>query len=812
MELNTSGSGLIHEPGHFLWSYSEIRIDATDSSDIKAEIIPARITEGHWNIVNYLEKFPCTTCLNLSNLHPSGNGTLLVDVTINHPFPGAYFTGFDVRGIPIFNGSYTFPASGLTAPDGSLGDGELVNPEGYTTLYNSSTDGMGPAGLQGYLKGKFATPTMPDAELNGYLRFVSNDVSNTRNAFFAGGSITRTYEIDMPDTIFVIGYAIDASWAPPVTNPVSDPIADFGPEANCPEPWQISVVENPIGDGMTPSGGMTDLEIKVYDWGGSSTHTAPMVECPDLWTGALPADFVSDDTGYSTWKVTLENTLGAAVGEYACLVSVEDNENDPTNKPWLDLTAYQVVNLTVSPAMSTQVGWVRTWGNTESDGAYAIDMDSSGNIYIIGGYAGTMDFDPGPGTFEQTSNGNSDCYLSRFDNDGIWQWTTVWGGPENVVPYAISLDDSGDIFVSGGFDGVADFDPGPGMDSHTSMGKADAFLSKFDNSGSWLWTKSWGDFDQEAAVSVDATHPNFVYVCGQFNGTVDFNPDAPVDDHTGNGIYDPYVSQFDHNGNFNWARTWGGSIDDRADSVVADDMGNVYIAARYGGEVDFDPGPGEFIKTATGFLDSTLTKLDSNGAFQWVRTWGGADGFAEPLDTATNGTGSIVITGYFVLTCDFDPGPGVDEHTSNGASDAYIVLYDLDGNYQWAETFGGLSSVFGSAINMRADGTFMLMTTFEGTIDADPGPGSDEKITNGFRDILVSRFDATGNYQWGRAFGSVNWDYASDVYFYSTGENYSVGSFQGLIDFDPGSSEEFHDPVGLTDSFLLRMSPDGDWQ
>ena len=48
-----------------------------------------------------------------------------------------------------------------------------------------------------------------------------------------------------------------------------------------------------------------------------------------------------------------------------------------------------------------------------------------------------------------------------------------------------------------------------------------------------------------------------------------------------------------------------------------------------------------------------------------------------------------IVTGKVNGTIDFDPGPGVDEWTSAGLTDAYIVKFDTTGNYQWARTYGG---------------------------------------------------------------------------------------------------------------------------
>lgn len=334
----------VSSDNHYLWAYAQIYYDPDSNT---TEIIPFRETSMHWNVLKFLEQGPCTNCVQVINIADSGYGTVLFTVRIKHPFANPNFTGFDVRGIAMFAGSKTFPGFKLTTPDRLKGDGELINAEGYTTLYNSSTIGAGPDGLQGYLKGKYAYPIAPDAKLNGYKKHISADTANTRNAFYAGTSIDVIYELDTPDGPFIFGYAVDASWEKPLKKPVTNPMTDFGPGANCPEPWKIQVTQQPIGDGLTTIGGATKLLIDVYDWQGKNSYQKPKIECPEIFTGLLQASWKEDGSNYSRYEITISNDLHAPEGQYECLIGVVDNENDPVGKPWLDLTAYQIVTLPV---------------------------------------------------------------------------------------------------------------------------------------------------------------------------------------------------------------------------------------------------------------------------------------------------------------------------------------------------------------------------------------------------------------------------------------------------------------------------------
>ncbi len=332
------------EDGHYLWAYYQVYVNPEEN---EVEILPFRQVATHWNVLKFLEQGPCTTCVGIGpDIVTTPQGTKIFDVTITHPFTPLNFTGFDVRGIAMFAGSHMFPEAGLTTPDRYAGDGALVNADGFTTLYNAQTAGSGPNGLQGYLKGKFTPAQTPNATLNGYRRHISTDPGNTRNMFIAGDAITVEYELDMPDSAFVFGYAVDASWAKPTVLPVVDPLTEFPPEANCPEPWKIEVTEEPIGQGLHDEGGSTKLIVDVYDWQGKNSHFIPVVECPDLFDGSENAIFVAEFSGYSRFDVNINNEYIAPQGTYRCLIAVEDTDN-ATAPDWLDLTAYQIIELDV---------------------------------------------------------------------------------------------------------------------------------------------------------------------------------------------------------------------------------------------------------------------------------------------------------------------------------------------------------------------------------------------------------------------------------------------------------------------------------
>ncbi|HEX9744099.1 MAG TPA: PKD domain-containing protein [bacterium] len=308
-----SAAGL--EPGRNLWSYHQIYIDP---ATLEYEMLPVRLTQAHYNVVGILESSDCADCLQLKSLQISPNATLLVTVQLTNPMPPPKFVGFDVRGIAMFDGNNIFPVSGFSAPNRQFGDGELVNADGFTPHYSPSSGG---SDLQGYITGKMAIGT-PSASMNGYKLFVSDVPGNSRHYLYGGDTVEVTYDIALPSGPFVMGYAVDSSWAPPTVDPVVDPQTDFPPEANAREAWKIAVTENPVGDGLTELGGSEVLSVDVYSYTDQTFQVR--VESFDLFDGEVSTDVpVSSGDGFATYELTVQNSKLVEPGEYYALLTAE---------------------------------------------------------------------------------------------------------------------------------------------------------------------------------------------------------------------------------------------------------------------------------------------------------------------------------------------------------------------------------------------------------------------------------------------------------------------------------------------------------
>lgn len=315
--------------------------------------------------------------------------------------------------------------------------------------------------------------------------------------------------------------------------------------------------------------------------------------------------------------------------------------------------------------------WAKSFGGTGSDQAASVITDASGNVYTVGYFYSTVDFDPGIGTMNFTSNGFADAYIQKLDATGSFIWVKVMGSLDSDYVTSINIDGNGNIYTTGYFSDVVDFDPGAGVMDFTSIGSTDIFIQKLDGNGNFLWTKTMGSMNFDSGYSITTDPSGNVYTLGTFEDTVDFDLGVGVLDLTSNGSRDIFIQKLDANGNFLWANSIGSSATDYGSSIILDLQGNIYTTGYFNGTVDFDPGNGVMSLTTNGAVDAYIQKLDGNGNFLWADLIGsiGSDyGASITLDVS----GDIYTTGHFEGGVDFDPGTGTVNLISNGDVDVFI--------------------------------------------------------------------------------------------------------------------------------------------
>ncbi len=458
-----------------------------------------------------------------------------------------------------------------------------------------------------------------------------------------------------------------------------------------------------------------------------------------------------------------------------------------------------------SYGQSLNFSWVRQLGGPSADGGLCVKTDASGNVYTTGTFRGIIDADPGPNVLNLFSSATQDVYIVKLGPAGNLIWARQFGGigtGPNVIGYSLSLDGVGNIIITGNFDGMIDFDPGPNqfnlLASNGSTWR-EVFICKLDNAGGFIWAKQFGGLNSRGmlASSVCVDPQNNIITTGFFTGTADFDPGPGTYNLNGAGISSyAFISKLDPSGNFVWAKAIGDiSAQCFAFSVALNGSGNILVTGGFGGNgnvpgtIDFDPGPGVANLISTSFTtDAFILKLDAAGNYMW----------ATILNVGINNMSRSVV-------CDVAGNNYVTGYYTQNNSDVFICKFDNNGNFLWTDKFSGSGYEEGHSITLDASGEIYATGFFEGVVDFDPGAGVYNLSASGPSDVYIIKLDPAGNLLSAKQITGPGTEAAYSVAADNQGNVYTTGFFNDTTDFDPGVNIYNLIPFGGADAFIQKL-------
>lgn len=508
--------------------------------------------------------------------------------------------------------------------------------------------------------------------------------------------------------------------------------------------------------------------------------------------------------GGDTYTVFLDGLRGE--GSFSMTLNPGSDVTDLAgNTLFSSVTSDRVTLYTESPA-SGAFEWAITVGSATLDEGVAIATDWSGNVYATGTYNNNATVMHNGESQVLTSSGNKDIYVLKTDANGTIDWLGVMGGPNADWSVDLAVDFEGNVFITGLFRETADLDPGPEVLPFTAIGNFEVFLTKLSPDGELLWTRTFGGTSECDPYGLATDYQGNVYVTGNFLNAVDFDPGVGEFILTGTQDADIFVSKLDPEGNLLWARSAGGYAKLIPNSIAVEAFGSLYVTGRLaGGDIDFDPGPGVFTVASKEGYNSFVWKLDQHGWFSWVRTIY-EYGHVEGKDICLDARGKVYVTGCFDGSADFDPGEGRFSIGTRGGNDAYAVVLDPNGEFEWARSIGGTSGNYGSAVAVAPQGEVFVAGSFYGTCDFLYGPGSYNLTALGSSEAYAAKFTHDGTLVWAKALEGLGSSSFSSIAVDGLGNLYATGGFAGDIDFDPGIGTAGATAVGLRDSLIVKLS------
>lgn len=323
-----------------------------------------------------------------------------------------------------------------------------------------------------------------------------------------------------------------------------------------------------------------------------------------------------------------------------------------------------------------------------------------------------------------------------------------------------------------------------------------------------LSTENPSFLDSGNAIAVDGD--GNVYIAGIFTGTSDFDPGTGTAVMTSAGDLDIYITKLNASGNFVWSKQIGGPAADRAESMVIDNDGNIFLAGFFSGSTDFNPGAGVATLSSAGDSDVFYAKLDADGNYIWAKRIGGT-GEEWATDIELDQDGNIYVAGHFSASCDFDSGAAVFNLTAMGQEDFFICKMTNTGNFVWVRS-GGSAGVEGiGSLSIDNEGTIYACGSFQQTVDFDPGIGSFNMTSSGDQDIFILKFSGAGDFIWAKQIGGTGIDLATELIRDTNGNIYTTGAFSNTADFDPSESTYNLTAPGGMGIFISKLNSDGNF-
>jgi hypothetical protein len=455
-------------------------------------------------------------------------------------------------------------------------------------------------------------------------------------------------------------------------------------------------------------------------------------------------------------------------------------------------------------AQTPVLEWARQMGGGGNEKGNSLTLDASGNVYTTGSFYDTVDFDPGPGIYTLISAGETDIFISKLDASGNFVWAKKFGGTSVDVGNYIITDAAKNIYFTGYFRDTADFDPGIDTFNLASYGNGngvDAFISKLDSNGNFIWAKRLGGTDHDRGHSILLDAQANLIITGSFKQMTDFDPGPGVFNLFGANM-DIFVWKLDSSGNFIWAKRMGGNYADDGVAIASDNSGNIFTTGFFQGTADFDPDTNTIYNLVTnGTHDVFISKLDSSGNFLWAKSIGSSP-YDEGFSIIADNSGNVYTGGFVVDSTDMDPGPG----TFYMPHCAFILKLDAAGNFLWAKGFypGNVKS-----ISIDTKGDLYLAGLYEDTVDFNPGPGTYYLATGDVCDSYILKLDSSGNFLWVRGFtasmiSTPHISSATSVKTDNSGNIFTTGYFANTIDCDPDTGVFNLTSVAWGDIFVVK--------
>ncbi|OPY69632.1 MAG: Beta-propeller repeat protein [Syntrophorhabdus sp. PtaU1.Bin002] len=408
----------------------------------------------------------------------------------------------------------------------------------------------------------------------------------------------------------------------------------------------------------------------------------------------------------------------------------------PTQNPYQATNTgdYDVFIAKLSPSGNSLV-YSTYLGGSDTDSAYAIAIDSSGNAYVTGETYST-DF-PTLNYYRGTNTGGYDAFVAKLGPSGnSLVYSTYLGGSSGDAAYAIAIDSSGNAYVAGAASST-NFPTVNAYQGSFAGGGNDAFVAKLGPSGTTLVYSTYlggSSSDEASAIAIDSS--GNAYVAG-YTYSGNFPTLNPYQGTIG-GSNDAFITKLSPSGQTLIYSTYlGGSSNDGAGAIAIDSSGNAYVAGNTG-SINF-PTLNPYQGSRGGSNDAFVAKLGPSGNSLVYSTYlGGSSGDAA-YAIAIDSSGNAYVAGAASST-NFPTVNAYQGSFAGGGNDAFVAKLGPSGTTLVYSTYlGGIGYDLASAIAVDSSGNaYIAGLTYSGNF---PTVNPYQGTIGGYYDAFIAKFN-----------------------------------------------------------------------
>ncbi|MCY1065683.1 nucleotide-binding protein [Nannocystis sp. RBIL2] len=442
--------------------------------------------------------------------------------------------------------------------------------------------------------------------------------------------------------------------------------------------------------------------------------------------------------------------------------------------------------------------------------------------------------------------GDEDCDgADPCMGEGTVGWSRIFGGPTEDYGKGVAFDGAGNVVVAATSTQSIDFGGGPLIGAGVYP-DYDVYVAKFSPTGAHLWSKRFGDADDQGfRLAITTTAAGEIVMAGDARGTIDFGGGPLVNGPNPGG----FLVKFTGDGEHAWSKAIKGGKEFEPHLAV-DEGGNIVLAGSCRSDIDLGGG----VMVAAGETDVFLAKFSSAGAHQWSRRFGDLQS-QSAHGVGVDGAANIYVTGGFRGAIDPGSGPLI----SAGELDMFVAKFDPAGDAVWGARFGGAGDEWGEGLVVDSKDRITITGMTNQSIDFGGGPlvtpdaagvlaqfdtsgahqwsrllcttglGRAHIATDGFDSvllagvvqgqcdvggglltaadelaILVAKLTPSGDHVWSKSFGEVGQPGASAVAGSAAGVVAATGRIYGAVDFGDGPQTN---TFGFEDGFIVTFNP-----